>query len=127
MTTGNTGNIHYEITRFSQYVNLTIASGAAISEQFDFRSFTMGVIEMTAAAWTTANIGFQVSSNLSGTYRELYDHNGQLVQIASPVAGRAYELPPEVAGARYIKLWSQTVGTGTNQGAARTLTIEVKG
>ena len=80
------------------------------------------------AAWTAASIGFYVCDSYAGTYQKLYDDNGNLVQIDSPSAAGAYAAPAEVAAARWVKLWSQNgSGTDTNQAAARTITVALKG
>ncbi len=114
------------LIRNHTYNSQTIASGAALSDAFDLRDYTMGLIHMPSA-WTSASIGFHVCSTLAGTFLPLYDKNGSLVQIASPAASSAYALPAEVAGAHFVKLWSQNgSGTNTNQGAARTIVVDLK-
>ena len=105
---------------------LTIANGASLSGAFDFRLFTMGVVTMPAA-WTAASIGFTVAPEESGTYVTLYDHDGTLVQISGPAVDKGYELPPELAGASWVKLFSQDgAGAAANQGAERTLGLQLK-
>lgn len=105
---------------------LTIANGAAVSGAFNMERYSMGLLHMPAA-WTAASIGFQVSSTLAGTYVPLYDKNNTLVQISGSTTSRGYALPAEVAACRYVKLWSQDgAASGTNQGAARTLLLDLK-
>jgi len=115
------------ITRVvSSQVSLTIASGAALSDAFDFSSYSMAVVHMPSA-WTAASIGFYVCQTPAGTFLPLYDKNGSLVQISSPAASQAHACPAELAGCRWVKLWSQDgAGSGTNQAAARTLNLDLK-
>ena len=103
-----------------------IASGASLSGAIDMRKLTMGVLHMPAA-WTAASIGFHVCSTQGGSFQPLYDKNGSLVQISSPAAACAYVLPADLAGCHWIKLWSQDgAGSGANQAAARSFTLDMK-
>ena len=103
-----------------------IINGANLSGEIDFRSFSMMTIHMPAA-WTPASMGFKVSTESGGTFIPLYDENGNLVQITSPAVDKAYVAPAELAAVRFVKLWSQNgSGTNTNQGAARTLEVDLK-
>jgi hypothetical protein len=111
--------------RKSYSFDVSIASGAALSNVISFREFGYGIVHMPAA-WTAANIGFQVSSTLDGTFLPLYDDAGALVEIASPAVDQAMRIPVEVMAARFVRLWSQTGGSGTNQAAARALIIDMK-
>lgn len=111
--------------RRSHAVTLTIANGAALSGAFSNKDFAAGVVHVPAAI-TAAGLGFYVCSTVGGTYLPLYDHDGALVEIAAMTASRAFELPPEIFAARYIKLWSQTSGSGVNQGADRTFIVDLK-
>jgi len=116
-----------QLARKTSKVVVSIANGANLSDAFDMRLYTMGVVHMPAA-WTAASIGFKVSDAKAGTYQPLYDDNGTLVQIDSPAASKNYTLPTPVANCAWVKLWSQDgSGTNTNQGAARSLTISLKG
>ena len=114
------------ITRRTAVYGLTIASGAALSEAFDFSRVAMGVVQLPAD-WTAADIGFQVSTAEAGTYVPLYDEDGALVEISSPAASQAHVLPVKTAGCLWVKLWSQSGGVSVNQGADRALTVAGKG
>jgi hypothetical protein len=106
--------------------SLTIASGAALSGAIDIRPYTMMTVHMPAA-WTAASLGFYVSTSKGGTYLPLYDDDGNLLQIDSPAASKAYTLPAAVAASHFIKLWSQDgSASNTNQAAARTLILDLK-
>jgi hypothetical protein len=113
--------------RVSSTTTLTIGNGANLSDELDFTEHTMLIVHMPSA-WTAASIGFHVAHTSGGTFQPLYDDLGNLVQIAGPpVASRDYQAPPELAGCRYVKLWSQNgSGTNTNQGAARTMAVSLK-
>ena len=119
--------VYTALLRSSSTVTLTIANGANVSDELDFTEQTMLIVHMPAA-WTAASIGFQVATATGGTFQPLYDDLGNLVQIAGPpVASRNYQAPPEIAGCRFIKLWSQN-GAGANvaQGAERLLPVSLK-
>lgn len=114
------------ITRGSSKRDLTIASGAAITDAISMERHAGGSVLMPSA-WTAANVGFKISDAESGTYYPLYDAEGSIVEIASPAASKAYAIPAEVFGAAYVKLWSQDgSGNDTNQAAARTVGIILK-
>lgn len=109
--------------RISQVLTLTIANGAAVSNAINFTDFTRMIVIMPAA-WTAANVGFQVSTTEGGTYTGLYSIDGSVAEIASPAVNLAYASPPEVNGATWLKLWSQNgSGVGVNQAAERTITV----
>lgn len=111
--------------RKSYSYNVTIPNGTALSNTISLLEFGYSIIHMPAA-WTAANIGFQVSSTLDGTFLPLYDDAGALVEISSPAVDQAMRVPVEVLAARYIKLWSQSAASGVNQGAERSLIIDMK-
>lgn len=102
---------------------LVIANGAAISGVFAIAGIRGGTIHFPAA-WTAASLGFQVSSTRGGTYLPLYDAAGSLVGL-SVVVDTASALPDELINALFAKLWSQTAGSGVNQGAARSLIVDL--
>ena len=102
----------------------TIANGAAISSEIDLRGYrTAGII--MPSAWTAASIGIQVSNKSGGTLVPLYDGSGNLVEYTGDV-DLAVSLGTNVAAWDFIKLWSETSGTGVNQGAAREILVNVK-
>ena len=107
--------------------SVTIANGAALSGAFALAHHTMGVL-YKPATWTAADIGFYVCQQEAGTYMPLYNVNGVLVNITglSTTVVEAYALPAELAGCRYVKVWSQNSGTSANQGAARVIALDLK-
>lgn len=74
------------------------------------------------AAWTAADIGFQVSDD-NVTFFAVSDQAGALISI--PVAASDFITLPDsfIQGNRWIRLWSQTAGVGVNQAAARTIKL----
>lgn len=107
-------------------VNATILNGANLSGEIDFQEYSMMVIHMPAV-WTAANIGFHVSTTTGGTFIPLYDDNGNLVQTAAAVISTAIAAPAELAGCRFVKLWSQDgAGANTNQGGDRVMALDLK-
>lgn len=110
--------------RETRVQTVTIANGAALSEAIDMTEQSAGNIYMPAA-WTAASIGIQSCYDSGGTFLPLYDDSGTLVE-ATVAVDRCVKLPPEVFACRYIKLWSQTAGSGVNQGADRSIVVELK-
>jgi hypothetical protein len=108
-------------------INLTIANGAATSDAALLENFFGGVGMVYIPAWTSASLGFQVSSD-GVTYTQLRDETGALVQITGIQTATAswYKLPEALHGAKYFKLWSQTSGSDTNQGAERACKLMLK-
>ena len=114
-----------KLTRTTRSQEVVIASGAALSEPVNVKEDSMGVVHMPAA-WTVADIGFHVSTEVDGTYLPLFDESGVLVVISGPIADQSYTIPARVAGVKYAKLWSNLAGADENQGAARTLIFDRK-
>ncbi len=104
---------------------LTILNGTALSNAVDFREYAFAVLHMPAA-WTAADIGFQVSSAPDGTYLPLYDHLGVLVEIISPAANQVHAIPVDVLASRFFRVWSQSAAADVNQLAERALIIDMK-
>ena len=108
-----------------------IANGAAISDVIPFHQFAGGLV-VVPATWTDANIGFQVSDEELGTYVIARDNDGPIqIKSVATAATRAYEVPPTLFAAPYVKLWSKSstdaTETDTNQGAERTMKVILKG
>lgn len=106
----------------------TIASGAALSGAIDLGGADDFAIVMPSA-WTTANLSFQGSDSLTGTYADLYTDGGNEV-VVSAAASRVISLANVrqfLGGVRFLKIRSGTTGTPVNQAAERSLTILLKG
>lgn len=111
---------------------LTIENGAALSDAFNYGSSESGMI-LIPPVWTAANIGFKHSLTEDGTYTMVEHHDsGEPVQISDiPTATSVWkELPPELAGCKWLKLWSKSATAATetnvNQGAARSISYVLK-
>lgn len=113
--------------RVSSAITVTIANAAALSDVFEFTGASGGVVDMPAA-WTTADLGFYHCSTRGGTFQPLYDEDGALVEIDLPAdpSGLSYTLPPELFPTRFLKLWSELAGADENQGAERSLIVNLK-
>ena len=103
----------------------TIANNGSLSGVCDLTTMrSIGII--MPAAWTAADLTFQVCDTAGGTFVNLYDSNGTEVDIAA-AASKAYTLSAAmtrlIAPWRYIKVRSGTSGTPVNQGAQRLITI----
>lgn len=75
------------------------------------------------ASWTTAQISFSVCYESSGTYVPAYDAAG--VELVCEAASSRYiAIPPDaLAGARFVKIRSGTVGLPVAQSGDITLKI----
>jgi len=115
------------LTRATKDETVTIAESAHLSGAIDMRDYSGGILVMPAA-WTTADIGFHISDAIDGTFVPLKDHDDAYVVVDAPDVDTAFELPPEIFGAHFVKLWS-TDGAGANtaQAAARSLLVMLKG
>jgi hypothetical protein len=110
---------------------MTIANAAAVSDTFDAEAFGgRGFSVQTPAAWTAADIAFEVSENDSDWF-PVYNDLGTRVKITNvaTAAAQAYIAPAEawVVGAyKHARLASINTATGANenQGAARTLILK---
>ncbi len=113
------------IQRMFTTLSVNIAINTALSEPINSSSFVGGVLHLPSA-WTAASIAFQVSSEVDGTYQPLYDEANALIEL-TVAASRTYALPSKLFGSHFIKLWSETAGSGVNQLVARILTVDLKG
>jgi hypothetical protein len=105
-----------------------IASGAALSGVIEMEQYAGGQV-IIPAAWDAAAIAFKVCATPDGAFTPLRSQSGALVEITGIVtnAAGAYPLPDELFGSLYVKLWSETSGSDTNQTAARSLVVTLKG
>lgn len=115
------------IRRDRDTVTVTIESGQALSDTFDFRDMAGAILHMPAA-WTAADIGFYVSpTGVAGSFQPLYDDVNAIVQVDGPTAGSSHVIPAEVFAAHYVQLWSQNAGVDENQAADRVIQLSLKG
>jgi hypothetical protein len=110
-------------------VNITIASGAALSEAIRGDDLLGNAGMVYIPAWTAASLGFKISDTENGAYVPLRNEFGSLVEITGIQTAAAgwYKLPTEMMGAAWFKLWSETSGSDTNQGSARACKVAMKG
>ncbi len=108
-----------------QIVPWSIALNAFLSGTIDIGGSSIGIIFMPGA-WTAADLTFQIGQWQNGSYWSLYDESGTEV-VVTAAAARAIPLPPEVFGARWIKIRSGTVGTPVLQLAQRDGYLLLKG
>lgn len=102
---------------------LTIASGANLTEAFDFRQLAGGQVIIPASF--EGDIGFKVCNTIDGTFVILLDEEEELVQIVA-TPERAAFIPAKVFPAAFVKLWSQNAGSDQNQSADRALVVMAK-
>ena len=116
------------LTRTPAAVQAAIPINTALSNVLNISDFSGGQV-ITPAAWDSAAIAFKVCDTPAGTFVPLRDQSGALVEITNVVANAAaaYPLPDELFGSLYVQLWSETSGSDTNQTAARSLVVTLKG
>lgn len=104
-------------------LQVTILSGAALSDPIDVRGMSRMIIHMPAA-WTAASIALTVAQRVDGTYLPLNDTADALIEIDTPVADTGYQ-SAQLDGVHFLRLWSETAGVDVNQAADRTLLIDL--
>ncbi|MHA1962153.1 MAG: hypothetical protein ACW99U_18265 [Candidatus Thorarchaeota archaeon] len=120
------------INRENSKKDVSIPNGTAESSVINMSQYAGGLV-ITPSAWSSANIGFKVSATISGTYYILRTDAGVPVQISTikTDGARAYKMPDDVFVCHWVKLWSKNTTAATetdvNQGAARALTVLLKG
>ncbi len=103
--------------------SVTIANGASLSGSVCLGDAMLCAILMPAA-WTAADLTFQVSDDYGTTWGELLDATGSAITVSSPTAAKRLELDSsDFKSAVFIKVRSGTSGSAVAQGAARTLTL----
>lgn len=108
----------------SQFVatGATISNGTALSTAIDL-DITRPFAFVLPAAWTAANLTFQVS--LDGTtWCNLFDDAGTEVTVVALVSQYVVIAnPAKWLGVRFLKIRSGTSGAAVNQGADRIVTV----
>ena len=115
------------IGRLSYSVSVIISSGSALSPSIDKRGLVGGSLQFPAA-WTAASLAFKVSNDGTNFF-PLKDQFGALVELTGlpAAAGEGRNLPDDLWAFPYFKLWSETSGADTNQGADRTFVLNLMG
>jgi len=105
-------------------VTVVIPTGADApsNEEIDMRSF-VSMIVVFPAGWVTSDLVIQSSDSSlpGGTYGDLKDEGGFLVQIPTAAASERRLAPADIRDTGFVKLKSVTT-----QGANRTLTLILK-
>lgn len=91
------------------------------SRSFNFGEYAGGMLIMPAS-WTAADLTFKVCDTSGGTFVDAYDKDGTQIKLTSPSASRAYEIPPALFGAAWVKL-----GSSVAQLADRDIVLMLKG
>jgi hypothetical protein len=108
-----------------EYISLTIASGAALTEELN----TLGAVPVaikTPATWTTAALTFQGCEVSGGTYCDTYDDAGTEYNVAASTSRYILLNPAAFASFQFIKVRSGTTSVPVNQGGARTVIVVLR-
>jgi len=105
----------------SEAVAVTIALNQSLSAPVQLYGRGFFGVEMPSA-WTAANLTFQVSTD-GDTYRNLYDEDGNEVEVTAAANRFIRVFPADFMVFPYIRLRSGTAGVPVNQLAARTLNL----
>lgn len=107
-------------------ITTTILNGASLSAAVDLGANCRLKALLMPAAWTAADITFQVSEDNTNFFDMMGD-DGNAVKLTGPAAGRWIGLRNDVARAmmrvRYLKVQSGVPGTLVTQGADRIMTL----
>jgi hypothetical protein len=103
-------------------VAVTIASGSAVSSAAYFNRGRPTVLQMSTD-WTAASITFATSPDGSAFYF-LHDTEGDIIEVKADKDHRI-NLPDTLNYTNGLKICSGTKDTPVNQGASRTLYLEV--
>lgn len=105
-------------------LEVVIASGASLSAATALNGHTLIGIIMPAA-WTAANLTFQMSDLAGGTYVDVYGIDEAELEVTA-AASRYLALDPvNWYGVDHLKVRSGTAATPVNQAADRTLKLMV--
>ena len=101
----------------------TIPNGQAVSAAVEITSYSPAVIEMPTA-WTAANLTFLCSSD-NVTYFNLCDSSGAEILITGAALQRIVLGSTYFHTHKYLKIRSGTYASPVNQGAERTIYLEL--
>lgn len=103
----------------------TIANGTALSDAVRCPHGCLLAYVKLPAAWTVANLTFQVSLDGGATFQDLYRDAGEFVSTVGALTASGvvvvFDRHHPVVGV--VKVRSGTAGTPVNQGAERALTL----
>ena len=105
------------------FQTLTILNGASLSGALDLTiSGGPPVGIQMPAAWTAANLTFQVSFD-GTTYQDFYDSAGTEIAVTAAAARFIALDPTNYFGVRFVKIRSGTSGVPVNQLADRAIIL----
>ena len=126
---GDDGNFYF--LQHNKVIEATIKDGESLSDVIDVRGYRAMAIAMPSE-WTAANITFQGAVEEDGDFLDVYDDDGDELQISAAanrfivVCGEAEKIPDSmnvISPLRYIKLRSGTSASAVNQGDDRTIKV----
>lgn len=108
-------------------ITVTIVNATSLAAAVQLPPEWRPIAIVTPAAWTAANLSFQVSHDGGTTFNDFYDDGGNEVLVTAS-ASRFIALPPRIfAGVTNIKVRSGTSAVPVNQGGTRTLVLVGRG
>jgi len=109
--------------RNTSSLTATITSGTSLSAGV-FVGDKVPTALVMPAAWTAADITFQVSDDNVTWYDLLQASNGLEVKVTSPAAAQWLQLDPsDFVSVTYLKIRSGVTALAVNQGADRTFKL----
>jgi hypothetical protein len=107
------------------WLEVTIASGASLSPEFNTRGFVPVSIRMPAT-WTAANLTFAGSEITAGTFADMYDDAGTEYTVVAAASRKIVLNPAAFCSFQFMKIRSGTAGAAVAQGGARILVVELR-
>lgn len=105
------------------YQTVTILNGAALSNAVNLTLVGGPLVGVQMpAAWTAANLTFQVSHD-GTTYQDFYTSAGAEIVLTAAAARFIAIDPANYFGVRFVRLRSGTAGVPVNQDADRLLPL----
>lgn len=109
-------------------ITKTIANGASLSGVLVVPDNINHMAIHMPSAWTAADLTFQASDEVEGTFKNIYTDAGDEVTVQA-AASRAISIDlnsSALAPYQYLKIRSGTSAAAVNQEADRSLVIEMK-
>lgn len=105
------------IARKVRDFDITLHTATASATTLDMRDVAGAIVSFGTMSTNASTLQMWVSNTTGGTFRRLYKSDGSVADLtlaASSTDGRAYSLPDEVFGCKYLKIVSATTNsTGT--------------
>lgn len=102
----------------------TITSGQSLSGAVGLGGRLLGALVMPSG-WTTAVLTFQASDD-GTTFRNVYDEFGNEYTVQAAVDRHILLDPSKFSGCDAIKIRSGTSGAAVNQGADRSIKLQMR-